>query len=211
MSEAERTGLDHVVLPRRLPGLALLERYLPAAGRQPARRRARRVRGAGDTVLDPWAGTGWTARRAIAARHAGRVRRSEPVRPARRPWPSCRRPDPAVLDAAFAQLVRLAAGRRAAATSTSRSCTPRAAHLPPPRGRRAVHLAPRRGCARTQDLPLRQLRRCPSAAPRSGRRRSTRSTSPSSASSAATTPDGSDASGRTTLPDRRPAARARAA
>src|SRR5919198_809785 len=52
MTEAtERRKLDYVVLPRRLPGLALLERYFAS----PA-----------DTVLDPWAGTGWTARRAIA-------------------------------------------------------------------------------------------------------------------------------------------------
>ena len=29
MTEAERTGLDHVVLPRRRPGLAILERHRP--------------------------------------------------------------------------------------------------------------------------------------------------------------------------------------
>ena len=30
MGEAQRKRLDHVVLPRRLPGLALLERYFPS-------------------------------------------------------------------------------------------------------------------------------------------------------------------------------------
>src|SRR6059058_4180113 len=66
MTEAtERRSLDHVVLPRRLPGLALLERYFPSpADLLDAELTA--FASPGDTVLDPWAGTGWTARRAIA-------------------------------------------------------------------------------------------------------------------------------------------------
>ena len=40
MSEAERTGFDHVILPRRLPGLALLDRYHPPpADNQPRSRK----------------------------------------------------------------------------------------------------------------------------------------------------------------------------
>ena len=66
MSEAERTGLDHVVLPRRLPGLALLERILPPPADNLLDAELAAFASPGDTVLDPWAGTGWTARRAIA-------------------------------------------------------------------------------------------------------------------------------------------------
>ena len=67
MSEAERTGLDHVILPRRLPGLALLDRYHPAPADNQLDAVLAAFAGPGDTVLDPWAGTGWTARRAVAA------------------------------------------------------------------------------------------------------------------------------------------------
>ena len=84
MSEAERKRLDHVVLPRRLPGLALLERHLPSPADNLLDAELAAFAQPGDTVLDPWAGTGWTARRAVAARDARRRRRSEPVRPARR-------------------------------------------------------------------------------------------------------------------------------
>jgi hypothetical protein len=63
---AERRSLDHVVLPRRLPGLALLERYFPSPADNLLDAELTAFASAGDTVLDPWAGTGWTARRAIA-------------------------------------------------------------------------------------------------------------------------------------------------
>src|SRR5437773_3551926 len=68
MTEAtERRSLDHVVLPRRLPGLALLERYFPSPADNLLDAELTAFASPGDTVLDPWAGTGWTARRAIAA------------------------------------------------------------------------------------------------------------------------------------------------
>src|SRR3990170_7300860 len=67
MSEAERTGFDHVILPRRLPGLALLDRYHPAPADNQLDAALAAFAVPGDTVLDPWAGTGWTARRAVAA------------------------------------------------------------------------------------------------------------------------------------------------
>ncbi|HET6744855.1 MAG TPA: hypothetical protein VFH90_03290 [Candidatus Limnocylindria bacterium] len=67
MGEAQRKRLDHVVLPRRLPGLALLERYFPSPADNQLDAELASFARAGDTVLDPWAGTGWTARRAIAA------------------------------------------------------------------------------------------------------------------------------------------------
>ncbi|MDQ6682818.1 MAG: hypothetical protein M3Y88_06035 [Chloroflexota bacterium] len=67
MSEAERKRLDHVVLPRRRPGLALLERYFPSPADNILDAELAAAGVPGDTVLDPWAGTGWTARRAIAA------------------------------------------------------------------------------------------------------------------------------------------------
>jgi hypothetical protein len=67
MTEAtERRSLDHVVLPRRLPGLALLERYFPSPADNLLDAELTAFAAPGDTVLDPWAGTGWTARRAIA-------------------------------------------------------------------------------------------------------------------------------------------------
>ena len=67
MGEAQRKRLDHVVLPRRLPGLALLERYYPSPADNQLDAELASYARAGDTILDPWAGTGWTARRAIAA------------------------------------------------------------------------------------------------------------------------------------------------
>ena len=67
MSEAERAGLDHVVLPRRLPGLPLLDRYFPPPADNQLDAALAALASRGDTVLDPWAGTGWTARRTIAA------------------------------------------------------------------------------------------------------------------------------------------------
>jgi hypothetical protein len=67
MGEAGRKRLDHVVLPRRLPGLALLERYYPSPADNLLDAELASYARAGDTILDPWAGTGWTARRAIAA------------------------------------------------------------------------------------------------------------------------------------------------
>ncbi len=103
MSEAERTGYDHVILPRRLPGLALLERYHtpPADNELDAALAAFAT--PGDTVLDPWAGTGWTARRTVAA--GMRAVAADPS-----PFAQLASialltaPGPAVLDAAFAQL-----------------------------------------------------------------------------------------------------------
>ncbi len=63
---AERRSLDHVVLPRRLPGLALLERYFPSPADNLLDAELTAFASPGDTILDPWAGTGWTARRAVA-------------------------------------------------------------------------------------------------------------------------------------------------
>jgi len=103
MSEAERTGLDHVVLPRRLPGLALLERTLPPPPDNLLDAELSAFAAPGDTVLDPWAGSGWTARRAVA--HGMRAVAADPS-----PFAQMAAigfltaPDPAVLDAAFAQL-----------------------------------------------------------------------------------------------------------
>ena len=62
MGEAQRKRLDHVVLPRRLPGLALLERYYPSPADNQLDAELASYARAGDTILDPWAGTGWTAR-----------------------------------------------------------------------------------------------------------------------------------------------------
>ena len=67
----ERKRLDHVVLPRRLPGLALLERYFPSPADNVLDAELTAFAAAGDTVLDPWSGTGWTARRAVS--HGMRV------------------------------------------------------------------------------------------------------------------------------------------
>ncbi len=108
MSEAERTGLDHVVLPRRLPGLAFLERILPPPADNLLDAELAAFASPGDTVLDPWAGTGWTARRAIA--HGMRAVATDPSPFAQTAAIAfLTAPEPAVLDAAFAQL---AASRR---------------------------------------------------------------------------------------------------
>ncbi len=66
MGDSGRKRLDHVVLPRRLPGLALLERYFPSPADNQLDAELLAFSRPGDTVLDPWAGIGWTARRAVA-------------------------------------------------------------------------------------------------------------------------------------------------
>ncbi|HEX5396767.1 MAG TPA: hypothetical protein VFX74_06695, partial [Candidatus Limnocylindria bacterium] len=66
MPEADRKRHDTVVLPRRAHGLALLERYFPSPADNLLDAELSAFARSGDTVLDPWAGTGWTARRAIA-------------------------------------------------------------------------------------------------------------------------------------------------
>jgi hypothetical protein len=108
LSEAERRSLDHVVLPRRLPGLALLERYFPAPADNILDAELAAFASPGDTVLDPWAGTGWTARRAIA--NGMRAIAADPSPFAQLAAQAfLLAPEPAALDAAFAQL---AASRR---------------------------------------------------------------------------------------------------
>ncbi|MGH2428406.1 MAG: hypothetical protein ACRDGV_05900 [Candidatus Limnocylindria bacterium] len=108
MSEAERRRLDHVVLPRRLPGLALLERYFPSPADNLLDAELAAFAVAGDTVLDPWAGTGWTARRAIPrGMHVIAADPSPFAQMAAIAFLTS--PDVAALDAAFAQL---AASRR---------------------------------------------------------------------------------------------------
>ena len=103
MSEAERKRLDHVVLPRRLPGLALLERYFPSPADNQLDAELAAFGRPGDTVLDPWAGTGWTARRAIA--HGMRVVAADPSPFAQLAGQAfLLAPEPAALDAAFLQL-----------------------------------------------------------------------------------------------------------
>ena len=103
MTEAERTGLDHVILPRRLPGLALLDRYHPAPADNQLDAALAAFASPGDTVLDPWAGSGWTARRAVAA--GMRAVAADPSPLAQLAAIGLMTaPDPAVLDAAFAQL-----------------------------------------------------------------------------------------------------------
>src|SRR3990170_7084695 len=103
MSEADRKRLDSVVLPRRLPGLALLERYFPAPADNQLDAELAAFAAPGDTVLDPWAGTGWTARRAVA--RGMRVVAADPSPFAQlAAMAFMNAPDPAVLDAAFAQL-----------------------------------------------------------------------------------------------------------
>src|ERR671915_239113 len=108
MTEAERTGLEHVILPRRLPGLALLSRSHPAPADNQLDAALAAFAVPGDTVLDPWAGTGWTARRAIAA--GMRAVAADPGPLAQLAAIGLlTSPEAAVLDAAFAQL---AASRR---------------------------------------------------------------------------------------------------
>jgi len=103
MSEAQRTGLDHVVLPRRLPGLALLERYFPSAADNVLDAELAAFASSGDTILDPWAGTGSAARRAIA--HGMRAIAADPSPLAQLAATALlTAPGAAALDAAFAQL-----------------------------------------------------------------------------------------------------------
>ena len=103
MGEAERRRLDHVVLPRRLPGLALLERYFPSPADNLLDAELSAFARAGDTVLDPWAGTGWTARRAIA--QGMRAVAADPSPFAQMAAQAfLLAPEPAAIDAAFSQL-----------------------------------------------------------------------------------------------------------
>jgi hypothetical protein len=103
MNGAERIGLRHVVLPRRSPGLALLERFLPPPADNVLDAELSAFASPNDTVLDPWAGTGWTARRAVA--HGMRAVAADPS-----PFAQLAAiafmtaPGPAALDAAFAQV-----------------------------------------------------------------------------------------------------------
>jgi hypothetical protein len=108
MGEADRKRLDHVVLPRRLPGLALLERYFPSPPDNLIDAELTAFAQPGDTVLDPWAGTGWTVRRAVA--HGMRVVAADPSPLAQLAAQAFLfAPDAAAVDAAFSQL---AASRR---------------------------------------------------------------------------------------------------
>jgi hypothetical protein len=103
MSEADRRSLDHIVLPRRLPGLALLERYFPAPADNLLDAELAAFAQPGDTVLDPWAGTGWTARRAVA--NGMRAIAADPSPFAQLAAQAfLLAPDSAALDAAFHQL-----------------------------------------------------------------------------------------------------------
>ncbi|MGH2456925.1 MAG: hypothetical protein ACRDHD_11800, partial [Candidatus Limnocylindria bacterium] len=103
MGEAGRKRLDHVVLPRRLPGLALLERYFPSPADNQLDAELTAFARPGDTVLDPWAGTGWTARRAIA--HGMRAVAADPSPFAQLAGQAfLLAPDAGAIDAAFAQL-----------------------------------------------------------------------------------------------------------
>ncbi|HEX2767421.1 MAG TPA: hypothetical protein VHR55_12395 [Candidatus Limnocylindria bacterium] len=108
MSDAERARLQHVVLPRPSAGASFIDRYLPAPADNLLDAELGAFAAAGDTVLDPWAGTGWTARRAIA--HGMRAVAADASPFAQLAAVAyLAAPDTAVLDAAFAQL---AASRR---------------------------------------------------------------------------------------------------
>jgi hypothetical protein len=103
MTEAERKRLDHVVLPRRLPGLALLERYFPSPADNVLDAELASFAAPGDTILDPWSGTGWTARRAVS--HGMRVVAAEASPFAQMAAQAfLLAPEVAAVDAAFAQL-----------------------------------------------------------------------------------------------------------
>ena len=164
MSEAERTGLDHVVLPRRRPGLALLERHRPSPADNVLDAELSAFAAPGDTVLDPWAGTGSVARRAVG--HGMRAVAADAS-----PFSQLaaiallNAPDASVLDAAFAQL----AGSRRVDVPLKQHIeelyASRCADLSTADRRRPVHLAPRRRRAGSQDLPLR-LVRCVDRRPR---------------------------------------------
>ncbi|HEX2193807.1 MAG TPA: hypothetical protein VHK63_02460 [Candidatus Limnocylindria bacterium] len=103
MADAGPRRLDHVVLPRRLPGLALLERYFPSPADNQLDAELVAFARPGDTVLDPWAGTGWTARRAIA--QGMRAVAADPSPFAQLAAQAfLLAPDAGAMDAAFAQL-----------------------------------------------------------------------------------------------------------
>src|SRR5918996_5259397 len=103
MTQAEGKRLDHVVLPRRLPGLALLERYFPSPADNLIDAELSSFARPGDTVLDPWAGTGWTARRAVALGMRAVVADPSPfAQLAGQAF--LLTPDAATIEAAFAQL-----------------------------------------------------------------------------------------------------------
>ncbi|MEO8246397.1 MAG: hypothetical protein ABI622_04675 [Chloroflexota bacterium] len=108
MSRDAPKRLDHVVLPRRVPGLALLERYFPSPAANLLDAELRAFAHSGDTILDPWAGTGWTARRAIA--HGMRSISADPSPFAQLAARALlQAPEASVIDAALGQL---AASRR---------------------------------------------------------------------------------------------------
>ena len=168
MTEAERKRLDHVVLPRRLPGLAL-ERYFPSPADNVLDAELASFAAPGDTILDPWSGpagpraapfrTGcgwsrprpapsprWRPRRSCFPRGRGGGRR---VRPARVVAPGGHSAPPAHRGA-----VRLALPE-----------------LQPAGGGRGVHLAARRRRAGPQGLSLHGLRHLPRRCRRAGRGR----------------------------------------
>jgi hypothetical protein len=103
MTQAERNGADHVVLPRRTAGLALLERQRPSPADNVLDAELAAFAAPGDTILDPWAGTGWTARRAVANDMRAVAADSSPFGQLAA-IAFLTAPDAAVLDAAFAQL-----------------------------------------------------------------------------------------------------------
>jgi len=103
MGDSGPRRLDHVVLPRRLPGLALLERYFPSPADNQLDAELTAFGRPGDTVLDPWAGTGWTARRAIA--HGMRAVAADPSSFGQLAGQAfLLAPEPGAIDAAFAAL-----------------------------------------------------------------------------------------------------------
>src|SRR5574338_871306 len=105
MPEADRKRHDHVVLPRRVPGLALLERYFPSPADNQLDAELAAFARAGDTVLDPWAGIGWTARRAVA--NGLRAVAADPSPFAQLAGQAfLLAPDAAAIDAALVQLAR---------------------------------------------------------------------------------------------------------
>lgn len=101
MGDSGRQRLDHVVLPRRLAGLALLERYFPSPADNQLDAELGAFARAGDTVLDPWSGIGWTARRAVA--HGMRAVAADPSPFAQLAAQAfLLAPEPGAIDAAFA-------------------------------------------------------------------------------------------------------------
>ncbi len=152
---AERRSLDHVVLPRRLPGLALLERYFPSPADNILDAELTAFASPGDTILDPWAGTGWTARRAVA--NGMRAVAADPSPFAQLAAQAfLLAPEPGSLDVAFRQL---AASRRVD--------VPLRQHI---EELYATHCAACRGPVvgeqfiwpRDDDTPGRKVYRCPS-------------------------------------------------